>query len=190
MSYITPTKYWEISEELGKAYASLRDSLNDTTLADASEKTTEAGGSSATAYAYAKYVAELITESTDDNDDGLTHDLSIDPPASIANDLGTEALTFGSKFADTAAKNLAASQFSSTIQKLNAHVVKRTKSATAETVNNISQYFDAFRLVSGSAEMSLHSNDGVSVDTNYYFSQDFDELCDELNIDLGAWVKP
>ena len=156
MSYVTPRKYRETVEAIASDYASLKaeyTSLYTTTSA----------------------LTKTIVELTDDNSDGLSHDVSVDPPGSIASDLGKTYSDYGQKFIIAQAKKLAANQFRDVVTKLNTHVINRTSSS----VSKIGDYYDTYA-IGGSYEMSLFSADGVTPETSYYFSSDFVELATEL----------
>jgi len=156
MSYVTPRKYRETVELIAADYASLKAEY-------------------VSLYTTTSSLTKTVVQLTDDNSDGLSHDDTVDPPGSIAADLGKKFSDYGQKFVTAQAKKLAANQFRDVVTGLNTHVVNRTSSS----VNKIGDYYDSFA-IGGSYEMSLFSADGVTPETSYYFSSDFVELATEL----------
>jgi len=186
MSYITPRRYRKLTDKIGAAYAVLRDTLN-ISAPDA----TEIHPGTNTVYGYAKYIQkEIVETSIDDNTtDTFTNDELVDPSGSIANDLGSAAYDFGTKFSTAEAKKISANHFGPIIKSLNSHVVKRTY--TTSSVKTFAQYLAEFDVASpADADMSLFDELGTGViDGSYYFSSDFSELCNQININLGGYTQ-
>jgi hypothetical protein len=164
MSYITPYKYRNIAESIATAYAAVRSSLSTTANTQASS------------------IVTSVLDYPDDNVDGLSHSTTIDPIGSISNDLGTTVFQFGPKFNSTNAIGLAAAFFTPILQSINSHVLRRT----GASATNMVTYMTTYALTSGSAEMSLFSANGSTVNSSYYFSQDFTELCAQINITIPS----
>jgi hypothetical protein len=170
MSFISPRNYRQIANRLGAAYAALRDELYSSTASDDTiNNKTES-------------IAKKILSISEANDDGLTHDNSVDPVGSIANDLGTAIYNFDQKFTSNNAKDSAAQYFGQFLASLNSHVIKRTTTGVA----SIADYFNKYKNPNGVLDMCFYTGSSANAsDTNYYFSQDFQELCNRLNIQLG-----
>lgn len=156
MSYVTPREYRETAELIAADYASLKAEL-------------------LSLYPNQTALTKTIVELSDDNSDGLSHDLTVDPPGSIAADLGKSFSDYGEQFATSEAKKIAAGYFRKAITGLNNHIVRRTSS----DVTKLSDYIDTYD-INTSYDMSLFSTDGVTAESSYYFSSDFIELATEL----------
>jgi len=177
MSYITPKVYYQQAEAIATQYAALRADLSPINTGCLN-------------------VAKAIVNATDDDSDVsavITHSITKDPVGSVATDLGNTAMAFGIQFATETAKTVAASYFSTVLRALNSHVIKRTPLPTGVTsIRTIGQYYEAYETDPAVApendEMSLFTfqtgKTGVNtaVESSYYFSDNFVELCDLMGV--------
>ena len=180
MSFITPQLYKQLSDNLGDAYAALRDVYND--------NSTNVG----TSYGEMIAVVNATVEAFDDNISNPSYvnsvsDTTKDPEGSIAGDVGKTMNNLSSTFLYSQAQALAAAQFVSTLSGFNTHVIRRTN----DSVRTIASYIDTYAVDDGNIgnEMSLfYQNDGDH-DDSYYFSQNFAELASFVNMDLTGYTQ-
>jgi hypothetical protein len=163
MSFITPSKYREIANQVGLAYKTVRDSL--------------ISGDGTNAADYAENAVKKIVEYPDDTSTDIA------PIGSIANDLGAVSFDFNQKFSTTNAKSLASAYFSQIISSLNAHVIRRS----AADIYDIKAYYAKYKSLGSAAEVCFYTN-GIanSINESYYFSEDFEELIKQLNISINT----
>lgn len=170
MSYIKASTYRQISEKLGDAFAKVRDAIRH---ADSTDD----------AYTLIQDSLVLITEFPDDD---VNVSATLDPKGSVMGDLGTPWYTAANTgLTSDKASSVAAGLFSSAINKLNKHVRSRTyKTGTTVINKNILEWYDSYAIVSGSADDSLFSADGTTIEESYYFSDNFVDLSSELSVTI------
>lgn len=163
MSFILPATYKQIADNLGQAYALVRDAINDET----------AGTNS---YNLMQTSLDLVV---DEDDSEVLVSQAQDPAGSIANDLGTTWFrAANSDFSADTAKRTAANLFAASLRRLNTHSINRTG------VQNIGSYFSTYAYISGNSDYSLFTN--TAPNNSSYFSEDFAELSAQLNITIDS----
>lgn len=219
MSYIKPKQYYQIAEQMAEAYSRIRDVLNDggslitvdqSTWTDLTDVATDYPSGS-TSYDFAVNITKQVVQEPDDNSDedsSVLHDSDRDPVGSIAADIGSKFRDLAITFTEDQAKLIASSYFSNALRSLNNHVINRTPlpptvseppgGPTAMT--NINQYYEAYAddpRAFGDAsetanEMGLFTWQADSTGdyfTGGYFSDNFVEFCDQLNITINDEFK-
>lgn len=218
MSVILPRRYKEIADELGSAYAKVRDSLfadgvdlsdsivpnvlNVSTAQDANADDnylgsgtpddgvrTEIDGGAPTP------AVPPGTESDDPNNANFSNWLNTSPTkitapeGSIAQDMGTPLFNLVNTTASEAnAKSTSANLFATYLRAMNNHVVNRTFG-----VSNINGYYQTYAYISGQQDMSLFDSDPSTpgiLDGPSYFSAEFCELSAQLGITIDATYCP
>lgn len=183
MSFVTPQEYKQISNDLGDAFATIRDAINNSGSGDA--------------YADVQTALVIVADSVD-NDVRISQ--TIDPKGAIMNDLGTTWQNdANNKFTRTQASNTAANFFSSMLRKLNDHVKNRTLDPdTGAKHQTVQDWFNTYAFTTGNEAYSLFWNGGTAPDgtapdgsggTGAYFSQNFEDLCTALNITIPNAYK-
>lgn len=167
MSFVLPSTYKSVADSLGAAYAAVRDAIHDPDTGE-------------TVYDNVQDSYGLIV---DDPDNAVLISSSTDPIGSIANDLGSKWFTVvNNNFSEARAKSTAASLLSALLSALNKHVVRRTG------VSNIGSYYSTY---SYSASRSSDYNLFIQGDTSSYFTTEFQELSEQLNITINdQFVQP
>jgi hypothetical protein len=217
MSYIKPKQYYQIAEQMAEAYSRLRDALNDgTALVSVDQSSWTSISDIDTDYSTAttnmndfaiNIVKQVVEEEDDDSDEdtSIVHDITRDPPGSIANDLGAKFSSLATSFTEAKAKKIASSYFSTALKALNSHVLARTPlpptasypEGGVKTLNSINEYYEAYNddprsygAETGS-EMGLFTWQAGADDyfTGGYFSDNFVELCSQLSITINDQFK-
>ncbi len=127
------------------------------------------------------------------------------PPGSISRDLGTFWFQFvNTSFNSENAKALATTQVASALRNLNSHVVNRMSAdagGTDFTVSNIQDYYNNYAYVDdataasvgmSASQLSLFDlGDESDLDASpTYFTADFKELCERINVDTSGPYFP
>jgi len=166
MSFVQPKNYKLIADKLGAAYAAIRDAIYD--------------ANSATEGAYNKLQESLII--IVDEDDSVTyHDADTDPTGSISSDLGSYWYRAANNtLTEEQAKTIAANLFSTTLRKLNSHVVSRSGTGSIEV------FYSTYAFVSGNTDFSLFTEN----DQSSYFTTEFAELSAKANVTINPlWIE-
>jgi hypothetical protein len=180
MSFIYPQNYTQICNDLGAAYALVKQSIYNV-------NSTYHGGATPVYDSNVYYEEAYDVTLTNDNDFSRT---SSDPIGSISNDLGTTWFNISNNnFTETNAKTTAAGLFASALQSLNLHVVRRTG------VSNISTFYSTYAYSStwsGVDPADYRKYDlFMEADTSSYFTQAFAELSSTLgNTINSSYIDP
>lgn len=159
MSYIKPSEYKVIAEQLGTAYGDIRDAIND--------------GANGGAVSNMGTAMDTIAAA----DDTLEGNATVDPKGSIMNDLGvTWFKATNQDFTVARAKSTASALFSAALRKLNSHVIKRMG------MTSIATYYSTYAFIPGDTSMSLF-NTPESPD---YFSADFEDLSSKIGVTIDT----
>ncbi len=201
MSVIYPRTYRLISEELGAAYAKVRNAIyTDGALFDNS------------ALGDTQDIASLQLDNADDNYDGSkTPDSLADllpssagfsvwtasagftaPEGSIAKDLGIPLFTLvNSTISETNAKAIAGRLFGTYLRALNSHVVTRTSG-----ISTIGGYYQTYAFIADTStdlnyedELNLFDSDPTSIGLGAspsYFTADFVELSAQIGVKIDS----
>lgn len=164
MSFILPATYKQIADNLGQAYALIRDAINDGTVGSNS-------------YNLLQTSLDLVV---DEDDSEVLVAIATDPAGSISNDLGsTWFRTANTDFSESQAKKIAANLFSSALRRLNSHSFQRTG------VSNIASYYSTYAYASNSnADYNLFTD--KTTNNSSYFTAEFAELSSQLNITIDS----
>lgn len=166
MSFVLPATYKLVADNLGQAYAAIRDAIYDT--------------NGDTVYNEMNASLKLLVE---DPDDQVYIAQATDPAGSIARDISSAWFTAGNtSFTAAQAKSYAASLLSGAFKSLNNHSVNRTG------VSNIGTYYSTYAY---SASRANTFNLFVEGDTGSYFTQEFAELSAQLNVTINSqYIQP
>jgi hypothetical protein len=119
MSFLSPSQYHNIAQELGKAYKVVRDGL--------------VGSSITTPVITA---LEIVLDATDN-----VSNSTLDPLGAIAKDLGSKASDLTGKFTIDQACLISSAYFSDTVSALNNHVVNRSNTTGTKTYTNLAGFY-------------------------------------------------
>ena len=159
-----------MAEQMGEAYARIRDAINNgSALTEVDQSAwlnmddmiigTQGQGydrdKTANPNDFAKGItAQVVTEPDDNSDEttSIVHSDDRDPIATIASDLGSKFKTFADTFTEAKAKTIAAAFFGTALKALNSHVVSKTPLPPAVPeppggtglMRNINEYYKAY----------------------------------------------
>ena len=165
MSFIHPSVYKQIADKMGEAYIAVKNSIYNSTLGSVGE------------VSFNK-MQESLTLVTEDSDESTYVAVATDPPGSISNDLGSFWFKLANNdLTEIQAQRIASGLFSGALRRLNTHVVKRSG------VASIAAFYSAYAY---SASFSSDFNLFDPNDSSSYFSEEFAELSDQINVTIDS----
>ena len=197
MSVILPRQYKVIADELGEAYAKLRDAVfkdgpsytdssveNVLAISDAQDSVPDntSRGSGAPGTGESEDPADAAYS------DWIASGKVTAPEGSVARDMGSPLFTLVNTTArETNAKRVASAQFGGYLRSLNSHIVARIFG-----VNSISGFYQLYAYVDDSdPDMNLFDSDSVTPGIQAsYFSADFCELSDQIGVTIDEEYCP
>ena len=199
MSVILPRNYKEISDELGEAYAKLRDAifLDGPSYTDSAVENTMAISDSQDSVPDNTFRGSGEPdagegESEDPGDPGFSvwtnGDKFTAPEGSVAQDMGTPLFRLINTTAtDSNARSVASGQFGTYLRSINSHVVNRIFG-----VSSINGFYQLYAYVGDDdPDLNLFDSDpgtpGVQAD---YFSADFCELSAQIGVTIDEEFCP